>query len=70
MRGHNILAGMLSDDSGVRLASAAAGMLRTLQSFILEPGGASRRGHELRGLLHRWIAPAVQERSGQATRPR
>ena len=35
-------------------------MLRTLQSFILDPGGPARRGAELRAFLHRWIAPAVE----------
>ncbi|MGU3499259.1 TetR/AcrR family transcriptional regulator [Mycobacterium sp. C31M] len=34
-------------------------MLRILQSFILDPDGASRRGPELRAFLHRWVAPAV-----------
>jgi AcrR family transcriptional regulator len=34
-------------------------MLRVLQSFILDPGGPSRHGPELRSFLQRWIAPAV-----------
>ncbi len=39
-------------------------MLRVLQSFILDPEGTSRRGAELRGFLHRWVAPAVLAASG------
>jgi AcrR family transcriptional regulator len=38
-------------------------MLRTLQSFILDPGGPTRHGAELRGYLRRWIAPAVRHHS-------
>jgi hypothetical protein len=42
-------------------------MLRTLQSFILDPGGPSRHGKELRSFLYRWIAPAVQTRATNMT---
>ncbi|MGV9797048.1 TetR/AcrR family transcriptional regulator [Mycobacterium sp. NPDC003449] len=34
-------------------------MLRTLQSFIVDPGGPSRQGTGLRAFLRDWIAPAV-----------
>ena len=40
-------------------------MLRTLQSFILDPGGPDRHGGELRAFLHRWVAPAVSTTSSQ-----
>lgn len=36
-------------------------MLRTLQSFIVDPGGPERKGEGLREFLGRWIAPAVRE---------
>ena len=49
--------------SGDRLDELVEFMLRTLQSFILDPGGPARHGTELRAFLHRWIAPAVRERS-------
>lgn len=42
-------------------------MLRTLQSFILDPGGPGRHGDELRGFLHRWVAPAVERHHSQTT---
>lgn len=51
--------------SGGSLDELVEFMLRTLQSFILDPGGPSRHGDELRGYLHRWIAPAVRERLGE-----
>ncbi|WP_395308727.1 TetR/AcrR family transcriptional regulator [Mycobacterium sp. AMU20-3851] len=35
-------------------------MLRTLQSFILDPGRPARQGAELRAYLNAWIAPAVR----------
>ncbi|MDO3634365.1 TetR/AcrR family transcriptional regulator [Mycolicibacterium arseniciresistens] len=53
--------------SGDRLDELVEFMLRTLQSFILDPGGPTRHGDGLRAYLHRWIAPAVQERSRAAT---
>ena len=49
--------------SGDRLDELVEFMLRTLQSFILDPGGPARHGADLRAFLHRWIAPAVRERS-------
>ena len=35
-------------------------LLRTLQSFVLDPVGAGRDGEELRAYLQRWIAPALR----------
>jgi AcrR family transcriptional regulator len=34
-------------------------MLRTLQSFIIDPGDPPRSPSQLRRYLHRWIGPAV-----------
>ena len=34
-------------------------MLRTLQSFIVDPGTPPRSARQLRRYLHRWIGPAV-----------
>ncbi|WP_370499972.1 TetR/AcrR family transcriptional regulator [Mycolicibacterium sp. jd] len=52
--------------SGQSLDELVEFMLRTLQSFILDPGGPDRHGGELRAFLHRWVAPAVElhHRSG------
>ncbi|AQA02803.1 TetR family transcriptional regulator [Mycobacterium sp. MS1601] len=47
---------------GDSLDELAEFMLRTLQSFLLDPGDPGRRGSELRGYLRRWVAPAVQAR--------
>lgn len=49
--------------SGPRLDELIEFMLRTLQSFILDPGGSERHGAELRGYLRRWVAPAVDQHS-------
>lgn len=35
-------------------------LLRTLQSFVLDPGDPARTGDELRAYLRRWIAPALR----------
>ncbi|MCW2784609.1 MAG: transcriptional regulator, TetR family protein [Marmoricola sp.] len=35
-------------------------LLRTLQSFVLDPGDPARTGDELRAHLQRWIAPALR----------
>ncbi|GAA3701384.1 TetR/AcrR family transcriptional regulator [Gordonia hankookensis] len=35
-------------------------MLRTLQSFIVDPGEPPRTGESLRCYLRRWVAPAVE----------
>ncbi|MBS1692886.1 MAG: TetR/AcrR family transcriptional regulator [Actinobacteria bacterium] len=51
---------------GQRFDELVEFMLRTLQSFILDPGGPSRQGTELRAFLHRWVAPAVRQRNADA----
>lgn len=35
-------------------------MLRTLQSFIIDPGEPARDGRELRRYLRNWVAPALE----------
>jgi AcrR family transcriptional regulator len=55
--------------SGQRLDELVEFMLRTLQSFILDPGGPGRHGTELRGFLHRWVAPAIQRHDGSESAP-
>jgi AcrR family transcriptional regulator len=35
-------------------------LLRTLQSFVLDPGDPARTGDELRRYLRRWVAPALR----------
>ncbi|MCV7215435.1 TetR/AcrR family transcriptional regulator [Mycobacterium crocinum] len=49
--------------SGRRLDELVEFMLRTVQSFILDPGGPDRHGKELRAFLRRWVAPAVEQQS-------
>ncbi len=39
------------------LDELAEHMLRTLQSFIIDPGHPPRSGADLRTYLHRWVAP-------------
>lgn len=41
-------------------------MLRTLQSFIVDPGDPKRTPEELRAYLHRWVGPAVAARAGDS----
>ncbi len=48
-------AGLDDDD----LAELAELMLRTVQSFVVDPGRPPRRGEDLRRYLHRWVVPAV-----------
>lgn len=43
-----------------RLAKLLEHMLRTIQSFVLDPGRPPRAGQELRRYLARWIAPSVE----------
>lgn len=43
-------------------------MLRTLQSFIVDPGGPSRQGDGLRAYLGEWIAPAIRSHAQATTR--
>ncbi|MBI5737132.1 TetR/AcrR family transcriptional regulator [Mycobacterium adipatum] len=42
-------------------------MLRTLQSFILDPGRPARTGRDLRAFLNSWIAPAVRAHASERT---
>ncbi|MDH6243162.1 helix-turn-helix domain-containing protein [Mycobacterium sp. OTB74] len=35
-------------------------LLRTIQSFVVDPGRPPRRGPELRAYLSRWVAPALR----------
>jgi AcrR family transcriptional regulator len=49
--------------SGQCLDELVEFMLRTLQSFMLDPADSARHGEELRDFLHRWVAPAVQQHS-------
>ncbi|OBG89490.1 TetR family transcriptional regulator [Mycobacterium sp. E802] len=44
---------------GHKLDELVEFMLRTLQSFIVDPGGPARRDAGLRTFLRDWIAPAV-----------
>ncbi|OMC04505.1 TetR family transcriptional regulator [Mycobacterium sp. NS-7484] len=44
---------------GQKLDELVEFMLRTLQSFIVDPGGPARRDAGLRTFLREWIAPAV-----------
>jgi AcrR family transcriptional regulator len=39
-------------------------LLRTIQSFLIDPGDPPRRGSAIRAYLERWIAPAVRDRAG------
>ncbi|MBY8857188.1 TetR/AcrR family transcriptional regulator [Nocardia sp. CA2R105] len=41
------------------LDELAEHMLRTLQSFIIDPGHPPRSAPDLRAYLHRWVAPHV-----------
>lgn len=42
-------------------------MLRTLQSFIVDPGSPPRTPAQLRAYLHRWVGPAVAAAPVRAT---
>ena len=42
--------------------------LRTVQSFLLDPGDPARSPDELRGFLRRWLAPAVAAATRSAPR--
>lgn len=48
---------------GAQLDGLVEFMLRTLQSFIIDPGGPGRHGEGLRQYLHDWIAPAIRARA-------
>lgn len=63
--GRSLLAGFgidwesvgLDDDAQRELVEL---LLRTLQSFVLDPGDPPRSGEELRAYLQRWVAPALR----------
>ena len=44
------------------IADVAEHMLRTLQSFVIDPGRPPRTGEELRDYLHRWDGAAIDAR--------
>ena len=48
---------------GDKLDGLVESMLRTLQSFIVDPGGPARQGDGLRAYLRDWVAPAVRARA-------
>ena len=54
-----LAAGFDSDD----LDELVELMLRTLQSFIVDPGDPERTPEQQRAYLHRWIGPAVAARA-------
>jgi AcrR family transcriptional regulator len=63
--GGKLLAGFGIDWSRVGLAEdeqleLVEHLLRTLQSFVLDPGDPARTGEELRAYLRRWVAPALR----------
>ncbi len=63
--GGKLLAGFGIDWSDVGLAESdqlelVEHLLRTLQSFVLDPGEPPRTGDELRAYLRRWVAPALR----------
>lgn len=47
----------LADDAQAELVEH---LLRTLQTFVLDPGDPARSGAELRAYLQRWLAPALR----------
>ena len=47
----------LTDDSQAELVEH---LLRTLQTFVLDPGDPARSGKDLRAYLQRWTAPALR----------
>ncbi len=63
--GGKLLSGFGIDWSEVGLAEderleLVEHLLRTLQSFFLDPGDPERTGEELRAYLRRWVAPALR----------
>lgn len=49
----------LSDQAQAELVEH---LLRTLQTFVLDPGDPARSGTELRAYLQRWLGPALRTR--------
>ena len=63
--GGKLLSGFGIDWSEVGLAEderleLVEHLLRTLQSFFLDPGDPERTGEELRAYLRRWVTPALR----------
>lgn len=63
--GGKLLAGFGIDWSEIGLAEdeqleLVEHLLRTLQTFVLDPGDPARTGEELRAYLRRWVAPALR----------
>lgn len=63
--GRSWLAGFPVDWDEIGLAREARAefvehLLRTLQSFVLDPGDPARSGADLRRYLQRWLAPALR----------
>ncbi|MBU9762575.1 TetR/AcrR family transcriptional regulator [Mycobacterium sp. TNTM28] len=54
---------------GHKLDELVEFMLRTLQSFIVDPGGPSRRDAGLRTFLRDWIAPAIAAQARASSQP-
>jgi AcrR family transcriptional regulator len=64
--GRDLLAGFGLDWEQLGLDAHAQGelvevLLRTLQSFVLDPGEPARTGDEVRAYLRRWVAPALRQ---------
>jgi AcrR family transcriptional regulator len=62
--GRNLLARIDVDWAGAGISDAdmvelTEAMLRTVQSFLLDPGRPPRRGADLRRYLRRWALPAM-----------
>ena len=49
------------------LDELAEHLLRTIQSFVIDPGRPPRKGAELRDYLRRWVGSAVTPQSAAAT---
>lgn len=67
--GGKLLAGFGIDWSAAGLAEddqleLVEHLLRSLQSFVLDPGDPVRTGDELRAYLRRWVAPAIRDAVG------
>jgi AcrR family transcriptional regulator len=69
--GHAMIRRFDVDWSGLGYTDAdldelAEHLLRTIQSFVIDPGRPPRRGEELRDYLRRWVGAAIR-RSAEAT---
>lgn len=52
------------DVSDEQLAEFTEQVVRTIQSFMLDPGSPPRKEQQLRAYLDRWLAPGVREMLG------